>query len=197
MTKKIAALQGIIFDLDGTLVHSGLDFKFIRNQLGCPQDQDILTFIENLEPDQQLIANQVVAKYELQDAQNPQWIAGVETLLMALSETRIPIAIVTRNSRQAARLKLANSRVQVERVITREDAPAKPDPTALLMIADEWQLAPNKIAYVGDYLYDVQAANNAGMVSCLYAPSYIPDYAHLADWCFNHFDEFHAALFQS
>jgi len=48
-------------------------------------------------------------------------------------------------------------------VLTREDAPAKPDPTALLMVANTWQLRPEDCLYVGDFIYDQQAAENAGM----------------------------------
>jgi len=48
-------------------------------------------------------------------------------------------------------------------VLTRECAPAKPDPTALLMIAEQWQIAPTQCLYVGDYIYDQLAAEKAGM----------------------------------
>ena len=101
----------------------------------------------------------------------------------------MPMAIVTRNFQQAAQIKIRNNAMPITRVITREDAPAKPNPEALLLIAREWQLKPERILYVGDFRYDVEAANNAGMHSCLYAPDEQPDYAHQADLVIRHFDE--------
>mmetsp|Transcript_16814 Transcript_16814/g.43703 ORF Transcript_16814/g.43703 Transcript_16814/m.43703 type:complete len:90 (+) Transcript_16814:1-270(+) len=75
----------------------------------------------------------------------------------------LPIAIVTRNCREATAIKIVNNRIPIEFVLTREDAPAKPDPTALLHIAQHWQLQPKDCLYVGDFIYDQLAAENAGM----------------------------------
>jgi len=76
---------------------------------------------------------------------------------------KLPMAIVTRNCRQATAIKVANNGIPIDYVLTREDAPAKPDPTALLMVANTWQLQPEDCLYVGDFIYDQQAAENAGM----------------------------------
>jgi HAD superfamily hydrolase (TIGR01549 family) len=76
---------------------------------------------------------------------------------------KLPMAIVTRNCRQATAIKVANNSIPIDYVLTREDAPAKPDPTALLMVANTWQLQPEDCLYVGDFIYDQQAAENAGM----------------------------------
>ena len=81
----------------------------------------------------------------------------------AVIKADLPVAIVTRNCKQATALKISNNQIPISTVLTRECAPAKPDPTALLMIAGQWQIAPAHILYVGDYIYDQQAAENAGM----------------------------------
>ena len=73
------------------------------------------------------------------------------------------MAIVTRNCREATAIKLANNAIPIDIVLTREDAPAKPDPTALLMVARQWQLNAEDCLYVGDFIYDQLAAENAGM----------------------------------
>lgn len=161
--------KAFIFDLDGTLVESDLNFTTIREAIGCPTDQDILTFITELESDtQRYNAEQVVLKHELQDAYFAKWIDGAQRFVIELYQQKIPMAIVTRNCRAATSVKVSNNNIPIKTIVTREDAPAKPDPTALLMIAEEWGMTPSDIAYVGDYIYDIQAANNAGMQAWSY-----------------------------
>jgi HAD superfamily hydrolase (TIGR01549 family) len=185
--KPLHLIKGIIFDLDGTLLTSALDFQAMRQQINCPPQQDILSFIAALPQEQQHAANQVVLDHELADAQTSSWIEGAQLAISMLQSNRIPTAIVTRNSKEATWLKLNNNQLAVDVVLTREDAPAKPDPSALLQIAELWQLPVQQLAYIGDYLYDLQAANNAQMFAGLYAPEHIPDYSHLADWVFKDF----------
>jgi phosphoglycolate phosphatase-like HAD superfamily hydrolase len=42
---SVMSLQGVIFDLDGTLINSALDFNLICNDLGIPFRQPILEFL--------------------------------------------------------------------------------------------------------------------------------------------------------
>ncbi len=41
-------IRGIVFDLDGTLVTSNLDFSLIRSELGCPDGLDVLAYVDQL-----------------------------------------------------------------------------------------------------------------------------------------------------
>lgn len=188
--QPLDVIKGIIFDLDGTLLTSSLDFKVIREQIHCPSHLDVLSFIAGLPAQTQEVANQVVLAHEMADAQDSMWISGAEQAIASLKKRQIPIAIVTRNSKQATLHKLKNNKLVVDTVITREDAPPKPNPYALLKIAKNWGLPVQQVAYIGDYLYDIQAANNADMFAGLYAPNEVPNYAYLAQWVFNHFDQF-------
>ena len=187
--QKFKAVKGIIFDLDGTLLHSDLDFAWLRQQLGCPHGEDILTHINTLEGEHQRQANQLVKQHEIDDALNAKWIDGAQGFVTKLLASGMPTAIVTRNCREATNIKLTNNNVPIDMVITREDGPAKPDPATLLSIQKQWQMPSSQLAYIGDYLYDVQAAINAGMVSCLFAPQTLPDYAELADIVFADYEE--------
>lgn len=190
----LSQIRGFIFDLDGTLVTSNLDFVYLRTQLSCPASIDILQFIAALPDAEQVSANKIVEDYELNDAHNALWIEGAEQLIRVLHHIGLPTAIVTRNSQPATELKLKHHSALFTPILTRHDAPPKPDPSALLTIAQDWQLPPNQLAYVGDYVYDLEAAKNAGMLACLYAPTALPDFAHQADWVFRHFSEFEMAV---
>ncbi|MDR6984714.1 phosphoglycolate phosphatase-like HAD superfamily hydrolase [Rheinheimera pacifica] len=56
------------------------------------------------------------------------------------------------------------------------------------------QLPVQQMIYVGDYIFDIQTAANAGMASCLYLNQYNQHFAAQADWSFNHFNQLSAAL---
>lgn len=156
--------QGVIFDLDGTLVSSALDFAAIRQQIGCPEGIDVLKFISTLRTESQRSeASQTVLQHELADAEDAVWLSGAKEFINQLVSLKLPMAIVTRNCCEATRVKMRNNDIPINLVLTREDAPAKPKPDALLQVAKTWQLPPEKLLYIGDYIYDEQAANNAGM----------------------------------
>jgi len=130
-----------------------------------------------------------VHQHELLDAQTATLLPGVVEAVNALRAKNIPMAIVTRNFDKAATLKLQHNPLPIETVLTRTEAPAKPDPSALLMIARQWSMPVDNVIYVGDYLYDIQAAHNAKMRACLYAPDVTPAYAEQADFVIHAFDE--------
>lgn len=155
--------------MDDTLVRTNLNFSAIKRAIACPPSADILTYISQIPcPERQEKAHNVVLEHELNDAQTSFWLPGAEAFVASAKEQGLPLAIVTRNCREATQMKLKNNNINISTVITREDAPAKPDPTALLRIADSWQIDAPKIAYLGDYIYDIQAAHNANMQAWLY-----------------------------
>ncbi|MCC2606662.1 HAD-IA family hydrolase [Planctobacterium marinum] len=177
--------------MDGTLVTSQLDFVAMRKAVGCPAEQDILTYIDDIADDQhrhQAIAQ--IESMELEDAHQSEIIDGVAEALACLQQQDIRTAVVTRNCRAATDIKLQKAGLRFEQVLTRECAPAKPDPTALLQIAKSWSLTPQQTIYVGDYLHDINAAINAGMRSVLMTLQGPPDWAHDATWQFASYAEF-------
>ncbi|WP_100642481.1 HAD family hydrolase [Alteromonas facilis] len=162
-------IDGVIFDLDGTLVESSLDFAQIRADIGCPEGVDVLHFIEQLPDEQRQHAHAVVLSHELDDARLSNWLSGAQEFVLKTLEQQLPMAIVTRNCRAATERKIQQNNIPIDCIITREDAPAKPKPDALIMIAQLWQLPAHRLIYIGDYIYDEQAAINAGMQFC-YSP---------------------------
>ncbi|MEP4484611.1 MAG: HAD family hydrolase [Halioglobus sp.] len=183
-------LRGIIFDLDGTLVDSQLDFAGMRRETGCPEQHGLLEHIDTLaDEDARREAEAVVHRYEMRGAHAANWMPGAESLLKRLADSPLPAGIVTRNSRSAAQLTLSKLGAPPLDLITRECAAPKPDPEGLLQLAARWQLAPSVLAYVGDFRYDLEAARRANMTSVLFLQDSNGDYADMADIVFSHFDE--------
>lgn len=171
----------MVFDLDNTLVTSSLDFPLIKSQLGCDKSMDLLTFLETLPLNEKASAHQHIIDHELEDASSATVLEGCHSLLKTLEEYGFLTAIVTRNCRQAADIKVKKNALKIPIVLTREDHAAKPSPDALLHLSELWQIKPEEILYVGDYLFDIQTAKNANSLSCLVCRGEIPDYAETAD----------------
>lgn len=183
---------GLIFDLDGTLVDTKLDFKLLCQQLGWPEGTPILEHLATLDdPAERLWAEQIICHFEMQGAASAQWMPGAEEFLWHLSEQDIPTAVLTRNMKAASQLCRQKLSIPISLWITREDCPAKPDPTGLWLIAKEWQLPPAELLFIGDYSFDLETAKRAGMPSCLYLTAenqhFLPD----ADYSISHFAELH------
>lgn len=169
MTFDFAKVRGIIFDLDDTLVKTQLDFGRLKKEIGCNSKEDILGFIDQLAcPKEKEKAHKIVLDHELEDAHSSTWLPGAESFVQKAISHELPLAIVTRNCRAATKIKVEKNNIPILDIVTREDAPPKPDPSALLQIAKKWQLSPPNIAYIGDYIYDIQAAHNANMQAWLY-----------------------------
>jgi len=186
--------EAVIFDLDGTLVSSNLDFRAIREQTGCMSGQDILCYMETLSLVERSKVAQIIYDHEMKDAHSCEVLPGVHAMLKALEQKNTRIAIVTRNSAPATQIKLARTGINLEHVITRDDAPPKPAPDALINLAKLWGVEQKNCVYVGDYVYDIEAAHRANMHSALYSTAGLPDFAEQAHFVFHHHDEFEAVL---
>ncbi len=182
-------LKGVIFDMDGTLFSSNLNFAKIRAQINCHPNEDILDFVARQDRAGQLRSEQIILDHELADAHQASLLPEVENSVTTLFNRDIPMAIVTRNCHQATQIKVARNPLPIDLILTRDDAPAKPDPSALLQIAQQWQIAPQQLLYVGDYRYDIEAAHNANMQACFYAPHALPEYAQRAEYIIQCFSE--------
>ena len=178
LTSKVS---GIIFDLDNTLVSSSLNFSEIRQAINCPKDKDILEFVDSLPAVQKDGVLKKILQFEMLDAESATILAGTKKLLRYLDIAQIPCAIVTRNCKQAALLKINNNNINIPILITRENSKAKPAPDSVYFIADYWQQSPENILFVGDHLYDIQTAKNAQAMSCLINYGNSLSYEHLAN----------------
>lgn len=161
---------GVIFDLDNTLVTCSLNFTEMKQEIGCPQDQDILTFVGTLNDEQREAAELTIFAHEMLDAQSSVWMPGAKATIDELVRLSVPLAIVTRNCRAVAEIKIKQNSIPISTVLTREDAKPKPDPEALLLIAEEWKIDTFNVAYVGDFIYDIEAAQRANMAPIWYQP---------------------------
>lgn len=179
---KFDEIQGVIFDLDGTLAHSNPDFPGLRRELGMSSGADVLAHVDRLtDASERNRALAIIHEYECRASHTSSWVEGAKELIAFLRARGLPLAILTRNIPEAAQLTINKLGIDIDLVLTRHDARPKPHPEGIQIICRQWQLAPADILYVGDYLFDLQTAQNAGSRCALYFPDTVPDYAYGAD----------------
>ena len=183
-------IHGVLFDLDGTLANSKLEFPEMCREAGLPEGTALLEHCAALgECDEARNIQAIIEKHEMAGAERAEWIDGAEVLVHQLYDAGVPMAIVTRNMRRATTLMVSKLEIPISLLVTREDCPPKPDPEGLLFVSEQWGIQADLLAYVGDYKYDMLAAKNAGMLGVLIRNSRNGEFAALANLAIFEFEE--------
>jgi HAD superfamily hydrolase (TIGR01509 family) len=197
MADPPTSVRGVIFDLDGTLVDSGLDFDLMRREMRLPPGLALLEAIDQLDDARAAECRDILARHEWAGADRAHLLPGVSEFLARLTGLGMPQAVLTRNARDVTLATLRRLDLRFDPVMTREDAPAKPDPTAIWRICELWQLEPNQVAVIGDFHFDIEAGCNAGARTVLYTGGREPEAvrgAAEAGYCLRCFQQADALL---
>ena len=184
----------VIFDMDGTLIAQMLDFQAIRRHLGIAPDEGILEAIAAMDPPQRAHAEEWLIQTERQTAQNARLMPGAIETLAAIRDANIKLALLTRNTRESMQTVIGKFDLQFDLAWSREHGPIKPEPDSVLKACGILNVAPEQTACVGDFQYDIVAANAAGAVSILFAPDQRPQFADAADHVITQLSELPALL---
>lgn len=162
------AIRGIIFDLDGTLVDSALDFEAMRREMGLAARSPLLESIDQLDEPRKSACHQILERHEWAGVECATLMPGVREFLTLLDARSVRQAVLTRNSRAVALATLERLNLRFDPVLAREDAPAKPDPTAIWQICQAWALDRQHVLMLGDFHFDIEAGRRAGVRTVLY-----------------------------
>jgi phosphoglycolate phosphatase len=180
--------NGIIFDLDGTLIDSRADLalavNLTRQELGLaaiPQaevvgyvGEGVRRLLSRAIPelpgqlDQALAINQRHYRAHLLD--QTTLYPGVAAALERFRQAGIPLMVVTNKPREFTDLILEGLGVAkgMSAVVGGGDCPAlKPDPAPLLMALEQGGCGAEGSWMVGDHFTDLEAGRRAGMKRCL------------------------------
>jgi len=194
MTTTARQFDGVIFDMDGTLTEPLLDFAAIRRELHLPADVGILEAIEALPAGRRRQAERILLDREVSAARQSQMTAGADRLLQALRRADLKCALLTRNARPAMELILARLGFSFDLAWSREDGPIKPEPEGILRACRMLTIRPERTVCVGDYKYDLVAANAAGAYSVLLDRGGDLPFGHLARRVIASLGELHEML---
>ena len=177
-------MQGVIFDLDGTLIHSLPDIAAAMNrtlsQFGLPVFEEnaykykvgngVLKLTERVIGDRQDLFRPVMETYQKDYAEHnrvdTRAFPGVPEMLCALQEKQVPIGVFTNKDQADAENVLAHFFPDIAFSVIRgrvEGFPLKPDPRGALLIAQAFGADPARCLYVGDTATDMQCGTAAGM----------------------------------
>ena len=156
------SVRGLIFDLDGTIVDVPYDWARIKADLGTG-GRPILEFLESLDEPERARKWAVLEEFERTATQLASLKPGVPELLDLLAGRAVRTALVSNNSLRNVSYLLEKFGLRFEKVMAREDGLWKPSGAPFLHVLEEWSMKPGECAVVGDSLFDVRAAQAAGI----------------------------------
>lgn len=178
-------LKAIVFDFDGTLAETNIDFAEMRRRIYALIEQwnlwedhmgdgrYVLEVIEAAkdklasDPDRQAEfdrqAAQVLVDVEMETVATAAPYPGVIEALDRLISSGYRLGIVTRNCRECLQHFLARHPLPCDVCLTRDDvALVKPDPAHLLAALEHLAVAPAEAIMVGDHKSDIECGRAAG-----------------------------------
>lgn len=186
MKLLLSNVESVLFDLDGTLVETNIDFGLMKREMlrlatdaGLAaedvQGLDILGVVDSAvqflkEQGKSTGAEQlraeamsILEEIELRHANETQEIPFAKELVSRLRKHGIGIGIVTRNCRAASELSLGIANIHADVLICREDSTNhKPHPEPVLLALAQLNANPRNSVMVGDHIMDVQGGKAAG-----------------------------------
>jgi phosphoglycolate phosphatase len=185
MGPRYSGVRAIIFDFDGTLAETNIDFGKMRQRTyaliqrwglwdeGMGDNRYVLEVIAaaraKLDGDQppaaefQRQADQVLLDVEMETVATSAPYPGVPEALAELGAMGYRLGIITRNCRDCLEHFLARHPLPNEVLLTRDDiVEVKPDPRHLLAALARLAVEPPETVMVGDHRSDIECALAAG-----------------------------------
>lgn len=168
--KDRRVLRGVVFDMDGTLTVPNLDFAAMYHQCGVDPSDDILTVLRELPEAEAKAKYAIIEGMEAEAIRTMKLMPGAQEVTNWLRAHGIPTALVTRNTHRSAQA-LEEHLPHFDIIIARdhhEEIPPKPDPAAMLYIAQQWKVDPSSLVMVGDSpANDIVFGQAAGAMTAL------------------------------
>ena len=189
MAAVFPPLRAVLFDLDGTLIETHIDFPAMTRDMerlaraaAVPEEvtagKDILSLVDAATEDMSARGGDGPAlrraafarleELEIEGCARPDLLAGTRETLTDLLGRGIKVGIVTRNCRRVSVGLLARFALPHHLLLTRDDvARTKPNPEHLWEALRLLGEAPGAAAMVGDHWMDIQAGVRADCAATL------------------------------
>ena len=153
-----------LFDMDGTIFDSGIDWRGIRDEIGLAYDgRPILQQLEDATPATRERGREILLRAEREGAENGELLPGAAELVRFLQSRGVLCVLITNNSRRSAETILSKHPLPFDFVFTRDEGAAKPHPGIFHRALKEVGLPPSQAVAIGDAHLDVIAAHRAGI----------------------------------
>lgn len=102
---KLNRIEGVIFDMDGTLTVPAYDFCKLRERLGLPRGVDLLKAVDAMDSlENRAAAHKVIEEFEEEGLRSLQLQPHAVDLLRFVSRHSVGRALVTRNSQRSVQV---------------------------------------------------------------------------------------------
>lgn len=195
------AIRAVLFDLDGTLVLTRIDFAAMRAAvvevvLAAGIEREAIAGFDTLTTARQAAAilrqrqgeeaarnllhraEEAMIAVEMRGLEGAEPAPFVGEVWSTLAQHGIATAIVTRNCRRVTEAAMALCGITCQVVLSRDDVVRyKPDPDHLLRALERLNVAPEAAVMVGDHPMDILAGHAAGTRTVgVMTPGRPPDY---------------------
>ncbi len=157
----MTGLKAVLFDMDGTLIHSEYDWPAIRAELEVdgPSIIDALNALPALQRTESWARLEAI---ERKASLGAVMVEGADDLLRLLTEQGVKTALVTNNSTENTEGLMGRFGLSFDVVITRDSGLYKPSGAPLVEAMRRLGVSGAETVAVGDSHYDVRAAREAG-----------------------------------
>jgi len=185
-----SGIRAVIFDLDGTLIHSTIDYRKMvsgvseilrshgvevdssqRRIWEITQRGEEMLMEMGCEPSQweEIMRNitEVLNAVEMENIDKITVIEDARETLESLKGMGLKIGIATRSCNAYTREILRRTGMGnfVDVLLARDDTPhPKPDPRHLLQVIEALRVPPDKTLFIGDTTTDLRTAKEAGVI---------------------------------
>ena len=156
-------VQGIIFDLDGTLVHFSIDWGKVVRHIEILLDVEFTSLLELLPmiwgTEKYETVSRTIEEYELASLSQLKFLDDSPELLRDLS-SKYKLGVVTFQGKNVTRMIIEKLGIQGIPIATRDDDPTRVGQISLIL--SNTQLQANEVLIIGDRLNDVYSALEIG-----------------------------------
>lgn len=187
--KALREVRAVVFDFDGTLAETKIDFALMRART-CDHVKAWGLWEEGMEEGRYVLeivaraadqlggdaagrerflseAGQVIEDVEMLTCPDAEPFPGVAEGLERLRAEGYGIGIITRNCRRGVEAVLSRHALPHDVLLTRDDVErVKPDAAHLLAALEALCVAPAEALMVGDHRTDMECGKAAGALTC-------------------------------
>lgn len=205
MTRSDSGARGVLFDLDGTLIHTAPEFIHIglqlREEAGLPpiSDDEIWRSvsdgalgmvqaaleISSTDPAFEKWRQRFLTLYEAGLGQLSDPYPGLTALIARLHQMAVRWGVVTNKLERFARPLMAQMPFSPppHALITPDHVTLpKPDPESVLLACRQLDCAPSETLFIGDHLRDIEAGRAAGCRTIAAAYGYLAQGESATQW---------------
>lgn len=186
--------KGVIFDWDGVLARTRLDFSAVRARFFGGRRVPLLEGARDLPETERAALMDAIRTEEMRGAAAATPVPGAAELIDLLNARGVPWCVMSRNCRESIDLAARTVGFSLPPVVYSRDAVhVKPDPRALYDAAAALGVNTRDCLVVGDFIFELIGARRAG-ARCVLVNSGDAEHALYADGHFAAMSDFVAAF---